>query len=77
MENNKVFYSLEGHDSKYGICTHTCKSGVWEEFKNCCCGSDNDNEWYICGVSSGFPLCDENNEELIVYTNCFPKNDII
>lgn len=77
MEENKVFYSLEGHDSKYGICTYTCKSGVWEEFKNCCCGSAGDNDWYTCGGSVGFPLCDENNDGIIIYTSCFPNTNIL
>ena len=39
MENNKLFYSLEGHNSKYGVCEHRCQNGVWSETKNCCCAA--------------------------------------
>jgi hypothetical protein len=42
---NEIMYSLEGHDSKYGVCTHTCEKGAWQELKNCCCGHEGDNDW--------------------------------
>lgn len=71
---DEILYSLDGYNPKYGICTHRCKNGVWEELKNCCCGHDGDNDWYVCGDKSQFPCCDEANDGLIIYTNCYPKN---
>ena len=77
MEEYKLLYSLEGHNPKYGICQHSCVSEKWIEIKNCCNGPESDNDWYVCGGSAGFPLCDENNEGLIIYTDCFPKTDLL
>ena len=71
--NNEIIYSLEGHNSKYGVCEHRCVAGKWIETKNCCCGADGD-DWYDCGQSSGFPTCTEDLEGLVIYTNCYPKN---
>lgn len=70
--NNEIIYSLEGHDSKYGVCEHRCQNKVWVETKNCCCGSEGDN-WYDCGSIAGFPLCDASLEGLIIYTDCGRK----
>jgi hypothetical protein len=74
MNKNEIIYSLEGHNSKYGVCEHRCQNRVWVETKNCCCGPEGD-DWHNCGSITGFPLCVENNEGLIVYTNCYRKND--
>jgi hypothetical protein len=71
---NDILYSLEGHNSKYGTCTHTCKDGIWQELKNCCCGADGDNDWYFCGGPTGFPYCDKSLDGLVIYTNCYPIN---
>lgn len=66
-------YSITEHNSKYGVCTHTCINGVWQELKNCCCGHDEDNDWYVCSGLSELPLCYEPNEGLVIYTNCYPR----
>jgi hypothetical protein len=72
--DHSVIYSLEGHNARYGICQHSCIDGIWTEFKNCCCGSDNDRAWYNCGDPSGFPICGQDLEGLMIYTNCYPIN---
>lgn len=71
--NDDILYSLEGHNSKYGVCQHTCQKNIWIELKNCCCGTDT-GDWYVCGGTSGLPICDEASEGLVVYTNCYPIN---
>jgi len=70
--NNEIIYSLEGHDSKYGVCEYRCQNKVWVETKNCCCGSEGD-DWYDCGGVVGFPLCDISLEGLVVYMDCYRK----
>ena len=69
-----ILYSLEGHNPKYGVCQHTCKNGNWKTIKNCCCGTDEDNNWYVCDSVSILPICDSISENLVVYTNCYPPN---
>lgn len=68
----EILYSLEGYSPKYGVCQHQCKDGLWETMKNCCCGTDQDNNWYSCDSISILPICDSVSENLIVYTNCYP-----
>ena len=70
--NNEITYSLEGHNSKYGVCEHRCRNEVWVEIKNCCCGSEGD-DFYDCGGTASFPLCDASLEGLIIYTDCGRK----
>jgi hypothetical protein len=67
-----ILYSLEGHNPKYGICQHTCQNGIWKTIKNCCYGTNEDNNWYSCDSISILPICDVVSENLIVYTNCYP-----
>jgi hypothetical protein len=72
MKNNEIIYSLEGHNSKYGVCEHRCQNGVWLEVKNCCCGPEGD-DWHNCG-NNILPFCDSSLEGLVVYTNCYREN---
>lgn len=70
---NNISYTLEEYNTKYGVCMYTCKNGHWNEFKNCCCGHAEDNDWYICENSNSLLPCDESIDNLTIYTNCYPK----
>lgn len=63
---------IDTYNSRYGICTYLCKDGVWYEIKNCCCGHEGDNDWYLCDELK-LPDCDISVNNLTISTSCYPK----